>query len=447
MEKESGFFSPGAEMDATLENDSQYHDLREIYVSHSGISRIFTAKRCGRLFVLKCLREPYHNDAVALASLRKEYDCGYGIDSVYVVRTFDFEDIPLLGPTIRMEYCPGPTLAELIEHGECLTSADIDRIVAGLVSGLSEIHAAGILHRDIKPSNIIYSPSTGRVTIIDMGCADSDSFAILHGAAGTEGYTPADVANESRRADRVSDFYAAGATLLRLVAIAPQARKSRLRGLASKMLGGHISSKEKALESYRSQSGLRHAALGLTALVMVAAMAIIYTMWPTKPTVSTSPIIIVDSIKSEHPVEPEAKKTPAVEPTETPARVSDERHEDWPDYVSDDERVKNQYGVALAEAKYLAIFKRDEVDHYIVTRTDNFLQQCCVDYNNTGKSDEERMAARERYYSADSVRETVEREVKRKYPTVDERRLRGMIEQRMAVWHQGYSPLKELRIY
>ena len=56
-------------------------------------------------------------------------------------------------PYFVMEYCSGPSLAELYKR-EPFSVADALRTGVRLSSAIATAHSAGILHRDIKPAKI-----------------------------------------------------------------------------------------------------------------------------------------------------------------------------------------------------------------------------------------------------------------------------------------------------
>lgn len=449
--EESGYFVP-ADTRAGGAHDDRYHDFRQVYASRRGFARILTAKKNGRIFIFKCLRGEYAGNQIALAALRKEYECGYAVDSPYVVHTLDFDTVEGLGPAIRLEFCPGDTLADIIACGSMLPDSDIDRIVAALTAGVADIHAVGIVHRDIKPSNIIYSPATGSLRIIDFGSADALDFTILRGPAGTERFTPPDVADSSRPADAASDFYAVGVTLTRLCAVASPARRTALEGLASEMIARRITDRDAALALYRS-GGKRRRKIGLAVaalLLVVAGIAVIFLPTekegePVRPVQVTAGTDTVAAPPETDVHEPVGKIAPAV--TETPASAAGsdeaEAEDEWPDFVLPDEKVRDQYGVTLAEAKYLPIFKKRPVDNFTVQRTDVMLQECIIIYNKSNNSDEERTRAYDRYYSPDAIPNDVIAEVMRKYPDADRRRVEGIARRRVCFWRDAFAPLEK----
>lgn len=449
--EESGYFGP-ADTRAGGARDDRYHDFRQVYASRRGFARILTAKKNGRIFIFKCLRGEYAGNQIALAALRKEYECGYAVDSPYVVHTLDFDTVEGLGPAIRLEFCLGDTLADIIERGSIMPDRDIDRIVAALTAGVADIHAVGVVHRDIKPSNIIYSPATGSLRIIDFGSADALDFTILRGPEGTERFTPPDVADSSRPADAASDFYAVGVTLTRLCAVASPARRTALEGLASEMIARRITDRDAALALYRS-GGKRRRKIGLAVaalLLVVAGIAVIFLPTekegePVRPVQVTAETDTVAAPPETDVHEPVGKIAPAV--TETPASAAGsdeaEAEDEWPDFVLPDEKVRDQYGVTLAEAKYLPIFKKRPVDNFTVQRTDVMLQECIIIYNKSNNSDEERTRAYDRYYSPDAIPNDVIAEVMCKYPDADRRRVEGIARRRVCFWRDAFAPLEK----
>ncbi len=67
---------------------------------------------------------------------------------------------------IAMELVRGPNLAQLLERGPAPPRAAL-RIAADLCSGLSHMHAGGVVHCDVSPTNVLVGPD--RVQLTDFG--------------------------------------------------------------------------------------------------------------------------------------------------------------------------------------------------------------------------------------------------------------------------------------
>ena len=112
-----------------------------------------------------------------------------------------------------MELVDGETLHERIVRAGPLDAAEIDRILAPLLDGLEQVHAAGFLHRDIKPANILLD-AKGQPTLIDFGA----SRAAIAGrtqamtAVFTPGYAPVEQFTSAPQG-AWTDIYSLAATL------------------------------------------------------------------------------------------------------------------------------------------------------------------------------------------------------------------------------------------
>jgi serine/threonine protein kinase len=129
---------------------------------------------------------------------------------VRVLNFFEFNGTAYL----VMEYEEGRSLARLIEI-EPLDNDQILEILPALLSGLDEVHAAGIQHRDIKPANIYIRRTDATPVLIDFGSARQ---AIAQRTRTTsmvrsDGYSPYEQYISTGVIGPWTDIYALGATL------------------------------------------------------------------------------------------------------------------------------------------------------------------------------------------------------------------------------------------
>ena len=156
-------------------------------VPSNGYNLLIRAKRNGRWWLLKGLKEQYRQDTVYQVLLQKEYEITSQLQHPMVVSAFSFEDVEGLGPCIVMEWIEGQTLKEWLAQGK--HSRKQRRHVADmLMEALAYVQSRQTQHRDLKPSNIMLTHDGLHLKLIDFGLSDTDSHAILKAPAGTEGY-------------------------------------------------------------------------------------------------------------------------------------------------------------------------------------------------------------------------------------------------------------------
>lgn len=117
------------------------------------------------------------------------------------------------------EYISGKSMNEYLEAGKHLSETEAKQLMLELCSGLSKLHALGIIHRDIKPSNIIRQSGGTGFKLIDFDAArirnahieDQDTMLL-----GTKGYAPPEQYGYSQT-DCRSDIFAVGVTMAELL--------------------------------------------------------------------------------------------------------------------------------------------------------------------------------------------------------------------------------------
>lgn len=202
LEKETNTTNP-------VSIESAYGNLCEYYVSASGHTRLFSATRYGKHYILKCLKKDFSYTPIYRQALTKEFEIGLQLEHPNICRTIGIEQLPDLGTTIIMEYIDGDTLQNLIEK-KALTLELARKITRQLMDALEYMHSKQIIHRDLKPSNIMVTHIGQNVKVIDFGLSDSDSFCILKLPAGTTGYIAPEQFMKGAKAEPRTDIYSLG---------------------------------------------------------------------------------------------------------------------------------------------------------------------------------------------------------------------------------------------
>ena len=166
-----------------------------------GISSIFTeveilhrhehytlarAKRYGRWWMLKAIKEEEAGQTIYQQMLRKELDLLMRMQSPYIVQASGMEQVEGLGMCIVMEYVDGIQLDEWLRKSQDIKSRL--RIAEELLEAIVYVHSTGTVHRDLKPENIMVTRNGEHIKLIDFGLADNDHMAILKQLAGTPKY-------------------------------------------------------------------------------------------------------------------------------------------------------------------------------------------------------------------------------------------------------------------
>ena len=187
--------------------------------SREGYCDLFKAKRYGRWYLLKCLKEKEATYPVYQQMFRKEFEISVALQHQSVVQVTGLETVKLPdGRTalcIISEWIDGVTLSEYLKgaSGSSVPSVNERRRVAEeLAEAVAYIHSQQVVHRDLKPSNIMITNNGNYVKVIDFGLADTSSHAILKQPAGTMRYMAPEQMQTSM-ADVRNDIYSLGVIL------------------------------------------------------------------------------------------------------------------------------------------------------------------------------------------------------------------------------------------
>lgn len=226
MDSYSGIIADTDEL--TVASSERFTDI--VPLPCKGFNILCKARRYGRWWMLKGLKEPYKQQPIYRKLLQKEFDILISMQHPGIVAASSIEDVPTLGRCIVMEWIDGTTLQEWIErwrrasdkicgrrhdNAKKKMTAEGESLFAQLLDAVAYVHAKQVAHRDLKPSNIMITHDGYRVKIIDFGLADADSYAILKQPAGTPSYMSPEQ-EMSWQTDIRNDIYSLGCILERM---------------------------------------------------------------------------------------------------------------------------------------------------------------------------------------------------------------------------------------
>ena len=199
--------------DCHSEIKSSFYDIKNIETK--GYSSLHTATYLGKKVILKGLKPEFKNERFYQDLLKKEFEISRSLDHPNIVKTIDFQNIPILGDCIVMEYIEGLTLTQTLTQALTLTQTKgfYDKIFNELLDAMEYFHSKQIIHRDLKPSNILITNNGNNVKIIDFGLSDTDDYVILKQAAGTRKYAAPEQLIPNNTIDCRADIYSLGIIL------------------------------------------------------------------------------------------------------------------------------------------------------------------------------------------------------------------------------------------
>jgi hypothetical protein len=167
-----------------------------------------------RTVALKILPRHYAADPEFVARFEREARLIARLEHPHIMPVHDFGEAD--GYTyLAMRFVESGTLADLLEKGQPLSLAQMQRVVGQVGDALDYAHSQGVIHRDIKPSNILID-KRGNCLLTDFGIAkmmEGDTHLTRTGGViGTPAYmSPEQITGQPL--DGRSDMYSLGIVL------------------------------------------------------------------------------------------------------------------------------------------------------------------------------------------------------------------------------------------
>ncbi len=221
-------------------------------LGRGGMGAVYEAEdltNSGARVAVKVLDSRFALDGRVAPRFAREARALQKMASPWVVRIFDAGTAGER-PFLVMERLEGEDLGERLKREGRLTERDALPILADVLRGLVDAHAAGVVHRDLKPDNVFLqvqsgegpssgpasrpsapdAPSRAHAKIVDFGISKLDrpkdgtiplSLTGRGTVVGTPYYISPEQARAQRDVDGRADVYSAGAILFECLAGRP----------------------------------------------------------------------------------------------------------------------------------------------------------------------------------------------------------------------------------
>jgi phage FluMu protein Com len=189
-------------------------------LGHGGMGVVYKAEDplLKRPVALKAMLPALAASASAGQRFLREAQTMAAVGHEHVVRVFEVAQDRNI-PFLAMEFLEGEPLDARLEREGTLPLLEVLQIGKEIAEGLAAAHQRGLIHRDIKPGNIWLEAPKGRVKVLDFGLARSAEQESGLTQQGAIVGTPAYMAPEQGRGDKVDarcDLFSLGVILYRL---------------------------------------------------------------------------------------------------------------------------------------------------------------------------------------------------------------------------------------
>lgn len=216
--QDSGFFNKDFLNGKDLMNESFFSRFEDFYYSKESPFRLIKARKNGRIFILKTLKEEEIENELYRKILYKEFEIPYRLgDHPYIRKTLTWEYINPYGACIVMECVNGITLFDFIKKKSFpLTLDNVYRILDELCDVLAFLHSNQVIHCDLKPQNILLTRYGYHVKLIDFGYADREDYIAFKNLGGTKYYSAPEQSDPNAELDCRVDIYSLGFIIFEL---------------------------------------------------------------------------------------------------------------------------------------------------------------------------------------------------------------------------------------
>lgn len=187
-------------------------------IARGGMSTVYRCVdlRLGRAVAAKVMHDHFADDPIFVHRFQREALAMAQLTHPNLVGVHDFnaDSDPIF---LVMELITGGTLRELVAERGPMPPHAATAVMRAVLTGLSVVHAKGLVHRDIKPDNVLIN-ADHRVKLGDFGLVRSSSTATVtsNNIVGTVSYLSPEQVNGSD-ITTASDVYSAGIVLFELL--------------------------------------------------------------------------------------------------------------------------------------------------------------------------------------------------------------------------------------